>query len=44
MNIEQQEENIIELKSKAEKDSKEEEKNLLSKKRLRPKVVNNKNI
>jgi len=33
MNIEQQEENIIELKSKAEKDSKEEEKNLLSKKR-----------
>ena len=40
MNIELQEENIIDINSKAEKDSRKEEKNLLSKKRLRPKVVN----
>ena len=43
MNIEQQGENKINIISKAEKDSKEEEKHLLSKKRLRPKVIN-KNI
>jgi hypothetical protein len=41
MNIEEQEENIINSKSIEEKDSKAEEKNLLSKKRLRyNKVVN----
>lgn len=41
MNIEEQEENIINSKPIKEKDSKEEEKNLLSKKRLRyNKIVN----
>ena len=42
MNIEEQEENIIDTKSKDENDSKEEEKNLLNKKRLRyNKIVKN---
>jgi len=35
MNIEEEDEKIINMHSKDEKDSKEEEKNLLSKKRLR---------
>ena len=42
MNIKEQEENIIDIKSKDEKNSKEEEINLLNKKRLRyNKVVKN---
>jgi hypothetical protein len=42
MNIKEQEENIIDIKSKDEKNSKEEETNLLNKKRLRyNKVVKN---
>ena len=41
MNIELQEENTIDINAKAEKDSKNKEKKLLSKKRLRPKVINN---
>ena len=39
MNIEQEEKNILDISPNDEKDSKEEEKNLLSKKRLRSKVI-----
>ncbi len=42
MNIEEQKENIIEIKSRGEKNAKEEEINLLNKKRLRyNKIVKN---
>ncbi len=41
MNIEQEEENILDIKTNDEKDPKEEENFLLSKKRLRPKVIKN---
>ena len=44
MNIEQEEVNILDIKTNDEKDSKEEEKNLLSKKRLRSKVIKNNKI
>ena len=39
MNIEEQEQNVIDDKPVADKELNEEEKNLLSKKRLRNKVV-----
>ncbi len=39
MNIEEQEQNVIDDKPAADKELNEEEKNLLSKKRLRNKVV-----
>jgi hypothetical protein len=39
MNIEEQEQNVIDAKPGADKELNEEEKNLLSKKRLRNKVV-----
>jgi len=44
MNIEEQEENEINTHSKGEKGQIDEDKNLLSKKRLRYKVIKNYNI